>query len=144
MDKQESNKKPEIGILDKILNWASKEHFIPIIVGANCCGHHIYHLLNNIDEVGIAKSEFPITKADLLIINGPINKMNLSSVLDAYENLGAKKYVMTVGSCSKFDIYGENPNRLNIEDKIPVDIHVPGCPPLKKDFVQALKELKNR
>lgn len=137
--------KRKFSIWDKILNWASKDNFIPIVVGPNCCGHHIYHLIRDVDEVNISSAEFPMAQADLLIINGKINQKILPNILEAYKNLGGKKYVMTVGSCSKIDLFGSNYNDvINLEEHITVDIHVPGCPPLKEDFINGLKELKKR
>lgn len=137
---------PENNIWTKILNWASRNHFIPMVVGSNCCGQHIFHLLNSVNdnEIQIANAESFIGKADLLIINGQINLRTLPKILQAYEKLGGKKYVMTIGSCTTTDLCGKSYNKIEkLENFIPVDIHVPGCPPLEEDFLRGLKELKN-
>ena len=133
--------------IDKIVNWASEDNFQPLLVGSNCCGVHLHQLCSeaNHSDIILSSMDSPVGIADLLLVNGGINRKLLPKVLEAYEQLGGNKYVMTLGSCTKNMCFSDQCNIVvDINDFIPVDVHVPGCPPTATDFYRGLKELKNK
>ena len=133
--------------INRIVNWASEDNYQPVLVGSNCCGIHLHQLCSAANESKIMMSSLdnPIGMADLLLINGAINRKLLPKVLEAYEQLSGNKYVMTLGSCTSKMCFSDNSNVIvNISDFIPVDVHVPGCPPTATDFYRGLKELKTK
>lgn len=137
--------------IDKIINWASEDNFQPVLVGSNCCGIHLQQLCAGArdsvsdNEVMLNSMDNPIGMADLLLVNGAINRKLLPKLLKAYEQLEGNKYVMTLGSCTQNMCFTDQCNIIvDINEFIPVDVHVPGCPPTATDFYRGLKELRNK
>lgn len=133
--------------IESLLNWASEDNFQPILVGTNCCGIQLSQISATTKEnkMILSSLDSPLGISDLLLINGTINRKLLPKVIEAYEQLGGNRYVMTLGSCTKKMCYSDHLNiGVDINKFIPVDIHVPGCPPTQRDFYQGLKELKNK
>ncbi len=87
--------------------------------------------------------------ADVLICTGPVTRLARERLLRTYEQMPDPKFVVAVGSCGIasgaftgcYNIVG------NINEVIPVDVYIPGCPPRPEAIiygvVQLLQSLQN-
>ncbi len=83
--------------------------------------------------------------ADLLICTGPVTRQSRERLLRIYEQMPEPKFVMAVGSCGTssgvfhgcYNIVG------GINEVLPVDVFVPGCPPRPEAIINGMVQLLN-
>jgi NADH-quinone oxidoreductase B subunit len=102
----------------------------------------------DVERFGIKLQGSP-RHADVLICTGPVTRQAKDRLLRVYEQMPDPKFVIAVGSCGLsggafqgcYNIIG------NINEVIPVDVYVPGCPPRPEAIIygvaQLLAKLKN-
>jgi len=78
--------------------------------------------------------------ADVLLITGPVTRQQADRVKRVYEQMPDPKVVIAVGNCGNTgDVFYESYNLVGpIQDVLPVDIHVIGCPPRPENIIHAV------
>ncbi len=78
--------------------------------------------------------------ADVLLITGPVTRQQADRVKLVYAQMPDPKVVMAVGNCGNTgDVFYESYNLVGpIQDVLPVDIHVIGCPPRPENIIHAV------
>jgi Ni,Fe-hydrogenase III small subunit len=83
--------------------------------------------------------------ADVLLVTGPVTKNMREALLRTFDATPNPKWVVTVGDCA-FDggcFAGSYAVTGGVSDVVPVDLHIPGCPPPPKEILQGLLALLN-
>jgi len=85
-------------------------------------------------------------EADVLVVSGTVTDKLAASVVSVYDDFAAPPYVMSFGACSNsggpyWDSYCVTKG---VDQLIPVDIYVPGCPPRPEALLHALLDLQER
>ena len=135
--------------LDAIYN-SSRQHSIwPLQFGLACCA---------IEMISTAASRFDLARfgaevfrpsprqADLLIVAGTVTKKMAPQVVRLYNQMPEPKYVIAMGVCAiSGGPFKEGYNVLKgIDRYIPVDVHIPGCPPRPEALIHALMTLQRK
>lgn len=78
--------------------------------------------------------------ADVLLVTGPVGRQMVSKLKRIYEQTPDPKLVMVVGSCGiEGGVFYESYNLVGPVDQIiPVDVYVPGCPPRPEAIIEAV------
>jgi Ni,Fe-hydrogenase III small subunit len=84
--------------------------------------------------------------ADALLVTGPVTKNMSDPLRKTYEALPEPRLVITLGDCAQdcgvfkggYGVEG------SVSDVVPVDVHIPGCPPHPQAIVEALRGLTGR
>ncbi len=119
-----------------------------LVVDAGDCGACLNEvkLLNNpfynMHRLGFFVTPSP-RKADILIVVGPVTKHLETALLKAYNAMPTPKRVMAVGTCSLSGGMFEDSFVVNkgVEEILPVDISIPGCPPPPLAILEGLLKL---
>jgi len=110
--------------------------------GCNGCDIEIVDTLtpyHDVERFGIKRVSSP-RHADMLLVTGPASRQSVKTLLNAYEATPDPKLVVAIGSCAcgggiwhdSFATMG------GIENCIPVDVYIPGCPPKPEALIHGI------
>ncbi len=138
-----------VGKLNDLINWGRSNSVWPLTFATSCCGIEFMC-------VGAARSDFArfgweVTRnsprqADVIFVCGTIVHKMAPVLLRLYEQMAEPKYVMAVGSCA----IGGGPFKNSyhvvkgVNEIIPVDVYVPGCPPRPDAILYGMMQLSRK
>ncbi|HUR13899.1 MAG TPA: NADH-quinone oxidoreductase subunit NuoB [Mycobacteriales bacterium] len=87
-----------------------------------------------------------LAEASVLVVSGTVTDVTAPAVVAAYERLAEPRYVISFGACANtggpyWDSYSVTKG---IDQLLPVDVYVPGCPPRPDTLLHALRLLQER
>ena len=91
----------------------------------------------------LAAREAPLGEADVLVVSGTLTDVTARGVRALYDALAGERRVISFGACATtggpyWDSYSVTKG---VDQLVPVDAYVPGCPPRPEALLQALRDL---
>lgn len=133
--------------LDSLVNWARKSSIWPMTFGLACCAIEMMAAgaaKHDLDRFGIIFRASP-RQADCIIIAGTVTKKMLPVIKTVYEQMPEPKWVVAMGACACsggiFDTYSVVQG---IDEALPVDVYIPGCPPRPEALLYGLMKLQDK
>jgi len=133
--------------LDFAVKWAQKNSLWPMPFGTSCCGIEMMSTLSgtyDLARFGAEVVRFAPRQADLLLVAGTITTKMSPVLRQIYDQMLDPKWVIAMGACSSsggiFDTYSV---LQGIDEIMPVDIYVPGCPPIPEGLIHAILRLQD-
>ncbi len=132
--------------MDKAANWARANGIMPATFGLACCAIEMMAAVNS--RVDIARFGFEAFRAsprqaDLLIISGRISIKMAPVVRRIYDQMLEPKWAIAMGACSSSQGVFNNYAIVPADKFMPVDLHVPGCPPRPEALVYGILKLRS-
>jgi NADH-quinone oxidoreductase B subunit len=148
---------PRVGALQKVapeaarfvLNWGRKYSLWVFNFGLACCAiEFIATSMARHDFIRLGVIPFAPgpRQADLMVVSGTVTDKMAPAVQRLYEQMPEPKYVISFGSCSNsggpyWDSYCVTKG---VDQIIPVDVYVPGCPPRPEALMQGIVKLQEK
>jgi len=132
--------------LDKVLNWGRANAIFPATFGLACCAIEMMSIVGpryDIARFGAEAMRASPRQADMLILSGRVSIKMAPVVRRLYDQMLEPKWVIAMGACSSSGGMFANYAVIQGADKfLPVDIHVPGCPPRPEALMYGFNKLQ--
>ena len=133
--------------LDKAVNWARRSSIWPLGFGLACCA---------IEMMSMAAARFDVARfgaevfrpsprqADLMIVAGRLSQKMAPVIRHLYDQMPEPKWVISMGACATSTGVFSNYALVPVNQVIPVDVYVPGCPPRPEQLIYAITLLQKK
>jgi NADH-quinone oxidoreductase subunit B len=132
--------------LERAADWARGNSMFPATFGLACCAIEMMSIVGS--RVDVARFGFEAFRAsprqaDMLILSGRISIKMAPVVRRIYDQMLEPKYSIAMGACSSSMGVFNNYALVPADKFMPVDVHVPGCPPRPESLMHGILKLRS-
>jgi NADH-quinone oxidoreductase subunit B len=132
--------------LKKVVNWARRSSLWPMPFATACCGIELMATASSrydLARFGAEAMRFSPRQSDLMIVAGRVTIKMMPVLQHIYQQMTEPKWVISMGACAStggvFDTYS---TIQGIDQFMPVDVYVPGCPPRPETLIEGIMAIQ--
>ena len=134
--------------IDAVLNWGRKNALYPMAFGTACCAIEFMAVASaryDLSRFGAEMIRYSPRQADLLLVMGTITQKMGPVLRQIYDQMPDPKWVISMGACASSGGFYDNYTVVQgIDELVPVDMYVAGCPPRPENVLGAIFRLQQK
>jgi NADH-quinone oxidoreductase subunit B len=128
--------------LDKIVDWARRSSLWPATFGLACCAIEMMATTmprHDLSRFGMERFSASPRQSDLMIVAGRVSQKMAPVLRHIYDQMTEPKWVISMGACaSTGGVFNNYALVQGVDQIVPVDIYVPGCPPRPEMLIDGI------
>ena len=132
--------------LEEAVNWGRESSLWPMIFGTACCAIEFMATAASkydLSRFGAEAVRFSPRQADLMIVAGTISNKQAPILKQIWDQMTEPKWCISMGACASSGGFYDNYTTLQgIDEIIPVDVYVAGCPPRPEAVLDAIMQIQ--
>ena len=146
---QENGTNVVVGSLDKLINWGRSNSLWPLTFATSCCGIEFVSLgaaRYDMARFGWEVARSSPRQADFIMVAGTIVHRMAPVLRRLYDQMAEPKYVIAAGACAVSGGPFRNSYHVvkGVDQIIPVDVYLPGCPPRPEAMIYSIMQLSRK
>ncbi len=134
--------------VDAAMNWMRKNSLWPMPMGLACCAIELMATASSrfdISRFGAEVMRFSPRQCDVMIVAGTVTYKMALAVKRIYDQMPEPKWVIAMGDCASCGgVFNNYAVVQGVDQIVPVDMYVPGCPPRPEALMDSIIKLQAR
>ncbi len=134
--------------LDALINWSRKNSLWPLPMGLSCCAIEFMAVACSrfdMARFGAEVARFSPRQADVMVVAGTMTYKMADIVTRIWDQMSEPKWCISMGACaSSGGMFRSYPVVQGIDEVVPVDLYISGCPPRPEAVLKGLMTLQDQ